>query len=62
MRGVREKDGYAEIVGERVEAGAKKEESSHSTEKEKKKREHNAVPTVHRGVVKYLKAMLFYIT
>lgn len=29
MRGVRKKDGYAEIVGERVEAGERKEESLH---------------------------------
>lgn len=45
MRGVRKKDGYAEIVGERVEAGERKEESLH---REKKKHEHNAAPTVHR--------------
>lgn len=43
MRGVRKKDGYAEIVGERVEAGERKEESLH---REKKK--NNAAPTVHR--------------
>lgn len=47
MRGVRKKDGYAEIVGERVEAGERKEESLHR-KKKKKKHEHNAAPTVHR--------------
>lgn len=33
MRGVRKKDGYAEIVGERVEAGERKEESLHRKKK-----------------------------
>lgn len=46
MRGVRKKDGYAEIVGERVEAGERKEESLHR--KKKKNTKHNAAPTVHR--------------
>lgn len=36
MRGVRKKDGYAEIVGERVEAGERKEESLHRKKKKKK--------------------------
>lgn len=51
-------------MGERVEEGKRKEESSQSTKKkkEKKRKEYNAVPTVHGNVVKYLKAMLFYVT
>lgn len=52
VRGVWKTDRYAEIVGERV-----KEESSQSI-----KREYNAVHAVYENVVKYLKAMLFYMT
>lgn len=53
------------MVGERVEAGERKEESSQSTrrarKKEKRQTEHNGVPTVHENIVKYLKAMLFFM-
>lgn len=50
-------------MGERVEAGERKEESNQSTKRKKKKK--NTVPsepTVHENIVKYLRAMLFYMT
>ena len=47
------------MVGERVEAG---ERNKKVNPKEKKSpTKCNTVPTVHENVVKYLKAMLFYM-
>lgn len=56
MRGVRKTNRYAEIVGERVKAGERKEESNQSI-----KKEYNAMHAVHENVMKYLKGM-FYMT
>lgn len=47
-------DTYAETVGERLEAGERKEESSQCTR-------NNAEPTVHGNNVKCLNAMLLYV-